>query len=57
MNTTVYCRESGATRPSASGFGRGQRPVINRLNDATAYCNWLSEREKLPKHMTMTETC
>lgn len=41
---------TGRDVPNDSGFGRGDRPVIN-INwlDAAAYCNWLSEREGLEK--------
>jgi len=39
-----------AKRPGDSNWGRGRRPVINvSWWDALAYCNWLSEKEKLPK--------
>ena len=42
--------DTAARRPSDNGFGRGQRPVID-VNwwDAIEYCNWLSEKEGLPK--------
>ncbi|WP_289058801.1 formylglycine-generating enzyme family protein [uncultured Mesotoga sp.] len=44
-----YCGETGSTKPSDSGWGRGRRPVINvSWNDAIEYCNWLSEKEGLP---------
>ena len=46
----AFCNAMGRSKPSDSGWGRGSRPVINvSWNDAIAYCNWLSEREKLPK--------
>jgi len=46
----AFCSTTGRTKPSESWWGRGSRPVINvSWNDAVAYCNWLSEREKLPK--------
>jgi len=46
----AFCNATGRSKPSDSGWGRGQRPVINvSWNDAIAYCNWLSEKEKLPK--------
>ena len=42
--------DAAIQRPSDDGFGRGQRPVINvSWWDAIAYCNWLSEKEGLPK--------
>jgi len=42
--------DAGMQRPSDKGFGRGQRPVINvSWQEAMAYCNWLSEKEGLPK--------
>lgn len=46
----LFCLLTGRNLPSDSGFGRGDRPVIN-INwlDAAAYCNWLSEREGLEK--------
>jgi len=35
---------------TARGMGRGERPVISvSWNDAVAYCNWLSGKEKLSK--------
>lgn len=41
---------TGRRLPNDSGFGRGDRPVINvNWFDAAAYCNWLSEREGLEK--------
>lgn len=46
----LFCLLTGRRLPNDSGFGRGDRPVIN-INwfDAAAYCNWLSEREGLEK--------
>ena len=42
--------DAGMQRPSDEGWGRGQRPIINvSWFDAIAYCNWLSEKENLPK--------
>ncbi len=40
----------GRSKPNDQGWGRGSRPVINvTWWDAIDYCNWLSEKEKLPK--------
>jgi len=45
-----FCEETGRKKPSDNSWGRGNRPVINvSWNDAIAYCNWLSDKEKLPK--------
>jgi len=45
-----FCEDTGRSKPDDKGWGRGQRPVINvSWWDATAYCNWLSDKEKLPK--------
>jgi len=46
----AFCNVTGKSKPSDSGWGRERRPVINvSWWDAIAYCNWLSEKEKLPK--------
>ena len=46
----TFCEATGKTKPTDSDWGRGSRPVINiTWWDAIAYCNWLSEKEKLPK--------
>ncbi len=46
----AFCNATGRSKPNDQGLGRGQRPVINvSWNDAIAYCNWLSDKEKLPK--------
>jgi len=46
----AFCEATGIVKPDDEGWGRGTRPVINvSWNDAIAYCNWLSEKEKLPK--------
>ena len=46
----AFCEATGRNKSKDEGWGRGQRPVINvSWNDAIAYCNWLSEKEKLPK--------
>jgi len=46
----AFCEATGRNKPRDSGWGRAQRPVINvSWNDAIAYCNWLSEKEDLPK--------
>jgi len=46
----AFCEATGRSKPSDRGWGRGSNPVINvSWNDAIAYCNWLSEKEKLPK--------
>ena len=45
-----YCRDIRSTIPGDEDWGRERRPVINvSWWDAIAYCNWLSEKEKLPK--------
>ncbi len=46
----AFCNATGKSKPKDEGWGRGKRPVIN-VNwwDAIAYCNWLSEKERLPK--------
>jgi len=46
----AFCEATGKSSPDDENWGRGNRPVINvSWNDAIAYCNWLSEREGLPK--------
>lgn len=51
----AFCTATGREKPSDSGWGRGQRPVINvSWNDAVAYCNWRSEKESLTKVYTIS---
>ena len=46
----AFCEATGRSKPEDEGWGRGTRPVINvTWWDAIDYCNWLSEKEKLPK--------
>jgi len=46
----AFCDATGKRKPNDNGWGRGTRPVIYvNWNDAIAYCNWLSEKENLPK--------
>jgi len=46
----VFCEATGIVKPDDKGCGRGSRPVINvSWTDAITYCNWLSDKEKLPK--------
>jgi formylglycine-generating enzyme required for sulfatase activity len=46
----AFCDVTGRSKPNDWGWGRGTRPVINvSWWDAIDYCNWLSEKEKLPK--------
>ncbi len=49
----AFCEATGRRKPPDSGWGRGSRPVINvSWWDAIAYCNWLSEKEGLPRAYT-----
>jgi len=46
----ALCEANGGSKPRDYGWGRGQRPVINvSWWDAITYCNWLNEKEDLPK--------
>jgi formylglycine-generating enzyme required for sulfatase activity len=46
----AFCEATGKSSPDDENWGRGNRPVINvSWNDAIAYCNWMSDKEKLPK--------
>ena len=46
----TFCEATGRSKTSDLGWGRGSRPVIFvSWWDAVAYCNWLSEKEDLPK--------
>ncbi len=46
----AFCDATGKSKPDDEGWGRGSKPVINvSWWDAIDYCNWLSEKEKLPK--------
>ncbi|WP_289059540.1 formylglycine-generating enzyme family protein [uncultured Mesotoga sp.] len=45
-----FCLDRGRKEPSDQYWGRENRPVIYvNWFDAIAYCNWLSEKEGLPK--------
>ena len=40
-----FCEETGMSKPSDSGWGRGKRPVINvSWHDAKAFAAWLSRK-------------
>ncbi|MEZ4776828.1 MAG: SUMF1/EgtB/PvdO family nonheme iron enzyme [Bacteroidia bacterium] len=44
----MYCLDTGRELPRDSGFGRGDRPVVNvNWYETTHYCNWLSLRQGL----------
>ena len=44
----LFCFLTGRKLPNDSGFGRGERPIINvNWFDACHYCNWLSEWQGL----------
>ena len=46
----AFCDHTGISKPEDEGWGRGERPVINiSWWDSIAYCNWLSEKEGIPK--------
>jgi len=41
----VFCDDTGRSKPSDSGWGRGDRPVINvTWDDAKDFCDWLSQK-------------
>jgi formylglycine-generating enzyme required for sulfatase activity len=41
----AFCTETGRTKPSDAGWGRGSMPVINvTWNDAKAFCDWLAAK-------------
>jgi sulfatase modifying factor 1 len=43
-----FCDDTGKRKPGDRSWGRGKLPVIGTdWNDATAYCNWLSEKDGL----------
>jgi len=42
-----FCNETGRTKPSDEGWGRGRHPVINvSWEDATAFTKWLSAKTR-----------
>lgn len=42
-----FCNETGKTKPSDEGWGRGRRPVINvSWEDAMAFTKWLSAKTR-----------
>ena len=44
----AFCEDTGRSKPSDSGWGRGNRPVIYvDWYDAIEYCNWRSQQEGL----------
>lgn len=46
----AFCEATERIKPDDEVWGRGSRPVINvSWWDVIAYCNWLSEKENLPK--------
>ena len=45
----AFCEATGRRNPSDWGKGRGEKPVVCTWWEAVAYCNWLSEKEDLPK--------
>lgn len=45
-----FCNETKRDTMGSAGWGRGKQPAIwVSWNDAIAYCNWLSGKEKLSK--------
>ena len=53
-NFDQYCQEVGLVEMDDNGWGRGEQPAVAlSWYDAVAYCNWLSEKERLEKCYTI----
>jgi len=45
----LFCEVTGHEKPDDSGWGRGNRPVVNvSWNDATTYAEWLATKTRQP---------
>jgi len=48
----TYCEDTGYTKPSDAGWGRGNRPAINvSWYAAQSFCNWLSTKTGKNVHL------